>query len=121
MSPGRHSAIVAPDGRDGMLQHAQDLAAAAVPFVFDPGPGFADVFRRRPDEFHALATYACFNDYEAKLLCDRTGRSLEQLAGEVEALVVTLGGAGSHIYAGGHCHEIPCVQAEAVVDPTGMR
>jgi adenosine kinase len=70
-------------------------------------------------DFMRLADYACFNDYEAKLLCDRTGRSLEQLAGEVEALVVTRGGSGSEIYAGGERHVIPCVEADALVDPTG--
>jgi len=66
-----------------------------------------------------LATYACFNDYEAKLLCDRSNRSIERLADEVEALIVTLGGEGSRIYSRGVCHEIPCVQAATVVDPTG--
>jgi adenosine kinase len=111
--------IVAPDGRDGMLQHAQDLAAAGVPFVFDPGQGLPMFSGEELLGFMRLANYACFNDYEAKLLCDRTGRSLEQLATEVQALIVTLGGAGSRILADGRCHEIPCVQAEAVVDPTG--
>jgi adenosine kinase len=109
--------IVAPDGRDGMLQHAQDLAAAGVPFVFDPGQGLPMFSGEELLGFMRLANYACFNDYEAKLLCDRTGRSLEQLATEVQALIVTLGGAGSRILADGRCHEIPCVQAEAVVDP----
>jgi len=111
--------IVAPDGRDGMLQHAQDLAAAGVPFVFDPGQGLPMFSGEELLGFMRLANYACFNDYEAKLLCDRTGRSLEQLATEVQALIVTLGGAGSRILADGRCHEIPCVQAGAVVDPTG--
>ncbi len=111
--------IVAPDGRDGMLQHAQDLAAAGVPFVFDPGQGLPMFSGEELLGFMRLANYACFNDYEAKLLCDRTGRSLEQLATEVQALIVTLGGAGSRILAEGRCHEIPSVQAEAVVDPTG--
>ncbi|HOG04338.1 MAG TPA: carbohydrate kinase family protein [Accumulibacter sp.] len=111
--------IVAPDGRDGMLQHAQDLAAAGVPFVFDPGQGLPMFSGEELLGFMRLANYACFNDYEAKLLCDRTGRSLEQLATEVQALIVTLGGAGSRILADGRCHEIPSVQAEAVVDPTG--
>jgi adenosine kinase len=111
--------IVAPDGRDGMLQHARDLAVAGVPFVFDPGQGLPMFSGEELLGFMRLANYACFNDYEAKLLCDRTGRSLEELATEVEALVVTLGGAGSRILANGRCHEIPCVQAEAVVDPTG--
>ncbi len=70
-------------------------------------------------EFMALADYACFNDYEARLLADRTGRSLEHLAGNVQALIVTRGAEGSEIYAAGQRHDIPCVEADAVVDPTG--
>ena len=112
-------AIVAPDGRDGMVQHARDLAAAGIAFVFDPGQGLPMFSGAELMEFMGLAKYACFNDYEAKLLCDRTGRSLEQLVSEVTALIVTRGGAGSRIYAAGHCHEIPCVEADTIVDPTG--
>jgi len=111
--------IVAPDGRDGMLQHARDFAAAGVPFVFDPGQGLPMFSGEDLMEFMKLADYACFNDYEAQLLCDRSGRSLEQLAGEVKALIVTRGGEGSHIYADGQRYEIPCVKAEELIDPTG--
>jgi len=111
--------IVAPDGRDGMLQHARDFAAAGVPFVFDPGQGLPMFSGEDLMEFMKLADYACFNDYEAQLLCDRSGRSLEQLAGELKALIVTRGGEGSHIYADGHRYEIPCVKAEELIDPTG--
>jgi len=112
-------AIVAPDGRNGMLQHARDLAQAGVPFVFDPGQGLPMFSGEELMTFIKLARFACVNDYEARLLCDRTGRSLEQLAGEVDALIVTRGGEGSHIHANGRRYDIPCVQAEAVVDPTG--
>ena len=111
--------IVAPDGRDGMIAHARNFAAAGVPFVFDPGQGLPMFSGDELMDFIRLADYACFNDYEAKLACDRTGRTLEQLAGEVRALIVTLGGEGSHIYADGQRHEIPCVAADALVDPTG--
>ncbi len=111
--------IVAPDGRDGMLQHARDFAAAGVPFVFDPGQGLPMFSGDDLMDFLRLADYACFNDYEAKLACDRTGRSLEQLAAEVKALIVTRGGAGSEIYVDGQKLEIPCVQPDAIVDPTG--
>lgn len=111
--------IVAPDGRDGMQKHARDFAAAGVPFVFDPGQGLPMFSGDDLMEFLRLADYACFNDYEARLACDRTGRSLEQLAEEVNALIVTRGGEGSHIYADGRRHDIPCVKADAVVDPTG--
>jgi len=111
--------IVAPDGRDGMLKHARDFAAAGVSFVFDPGQGLPMFSGDDLLEFIRLADYACFNDYEAKLLCDRTGRTLEQLALEVEALVVTLGSVGSRIFAAVKCHEIPCGEADAICDPTG--
>jgi adenosine kinase len=111
--------IVAPDGRDGMLKHASDFAAAGVPFIFDPGQGLPMFSGDDLLAFMKLADYACFNDYEARMLCDRTGRTLEQLAGEVKALIVTRGGEGSHIHADGQCYEIPCVKADELVDPTG--
>ena len=111
--------IVAPDGRDGMQKHARDFAAAGVPFIFDPGQGLPMFSGDDLMEFMNLADYACFNDYEARLATDRTGRSLEQLASEVKALIVTRGGEGSHIYAGGQRYEIPCVKADEVIDPTG--
>jgi adenosine kinase len=116
---GARLGIVAPDGREGMLQHARDFAAAGVPFIFDPGQGLPMFSGDDLLDFLQLATYACFNDYEAQLLCDRTGRSLEQLAGEVEALVVTRGGEGSSLYVAGERIDIPCVDADAVIDPTG--
>jgi adenosine kinase len=111
--------IVAPDGRDGMISHARDFSAAGVPFVFDPGQGLPMFSGEELMNFMKLADFACFNDYEAKLLCDRTGRSLEQLASEVRALIVTRGGQGSHIYADGKRLEIPCVEADSLIDPTG--
>ena len=111
--------IVAPDGRDGMISHARNFAAAGIPFVFDPGQGLPMFSGDELMNFMKLADYACFNDYEAKMACDRTGRTLAQLAGEVKALIVTRGGEGSHIYADGQLHEIPCVTADALVDPTG--
>ena len=112
-------AIVAPDGRDGMLKHARDLAAKGVPFIFDPGQQLPMFSGDELLEFLDLATYACLNDYETKLLSDRTGKSLEELAARVEALIVTLGAEGSRIHAKGEIIEIPCVEADAVVDPTG--
>ena len=116
---GAKLGIVAPDGREGMMQHARDFAAAGVPFIFDPGQGMPMFNGDELLDFMRLADFACFNDYEAKLLCDRTGRNLEQLAGEVKALIVTRGGEGSEIYADGRRYDIPCVEAEEILDPTG--
>ncbi|MBK9018695.1 MAG: carbohydrate kinase family protein [Sulfuritalea sp.] len=111
--------IVSPDGRDGMLQHAREFRDAGVPFVFDPGQGLPMFNGEELMAFLKLADYCTVNDYEAKLLTERTGLSLEQLAGEVKALIVTLGGSGSHIYAEGRRIEIPTAPPQSLVDPTG--
>jgi adenosine kinase len=112
-------AIVAPDGRDGMLRHAEDLSKARVPFIFDPGQGLPMFSGDEALHFLDLARYACFNDYEVKLACERTGLSLADLAAKVEALIVTHGAEGSSIYTGARRIEIPCASVKAVVDPTG--
>jgi adenosine kinase len=111
--------IVAPDGRDGMLQHARELAEAGVPFVFDPGQGLPMFSAEELLTFIGQATYVTVNDYEGRLLQERTGRSLEQLAAMVQALVVTRGAEGSTVLTGGQRLDIPAVAPEQVTDPTG--
>jgi adenosine kinase len=112
-------AIIAPDGRDGMLKHARDCAAQKVPFMFDPGQQLPMFSGAELIEFINQATYVAANDYEFEMLMDRTGLTLPDIAGRLEALIVTRGDKGSEVYAKGERHEIPCVQAAAVVDPTG--
>ena len=111
--------IIAPDGREGMLQHAREFEAAGVPFIFDPGQGLRMFSGEDLSAFVKRASYVAVNDYEGRMLEERTGRKLEELAREVKALVVTLGGRGSLIIRNGQRLEIPSVTAEAVVDPTG--
>jgi adenosine kinase len=111
--------IIAPDGRDGMLQHAQQFADHGVPFVFDPGQGLPMFNGEELLWFIARAQYVAVNDYEGKLLEERTGRSLSDLAKQLEALVVTRGASGSEIRAGGKIIEVPIAPARKVVDPTG--
>lgn len=118
-SLGAQLAIIAPDGKEGMLQHARECAAHRIPFMFDPGQGLPMFSAGELLEFVRLADYVAVNDYEGKMLEDKTGRSLTSLAGEVKALIVTLGAQGSRIYADQKQHEIPVAVAEQVVDPTG--
>jgi adenosine kinase len=112
-------AIIAPDGRGGMLKHAADCADLEVPFMFDPGQQLPMFSGAELIDFIDKATYVAANDYEFDMLMDRTGLTLNEIAGRLEALIVTRGEKGSEIYAGGERHEIPCVKAQAVVDPTG--
>ena len=116
---GAGVAIIGPDGKLGMQQHARECAQHGIPFLFDPGQGLPMFSREELLEFLQLADYLAVNDYEGKLLEEKTGRSLEALAGDVKALVYTRGAEGSTILSGGQRHEVPCVEAQSVVDPTG--
>lgn len=111
--------IVAPDGREGMLQHAREFQNAGIPFIFDPGQGLPMFNGEELLAFIKQATYVTVNDYEAQMMAERTGQSLEELAKLVKAFIVTLGGEGSRIYTDGNRLEIPSVEPEAILDPTG--
>jgi len=111
--------IVSPDGREGMLDHARQFHDAGIPFIFDPGQGLPMFSGEELMNFLRLADWCTLNDYEAKLMCERTGRSLGELAREVQALVVTLGANGSEIYTDGERLAIPCVEPAELADPTG--
>ena len=112
-------AIIAPDGREGMLKHAVDCAALKVPFMFDPGQQLPMFSGEELIAFLNQASYLAANDYEFEMLMNRTGFTLPDIAGRLEALIITRGEKGSEIYVKGERHQIPCVQAEQIVDPTG--
>jgi adenosine kinase len=111
--------IVAPDWGGAMLAHCRQFAEEGIPFVFDPGQGLPLFDRAELLEMIEQATWVAVNDYEEKLLVERTGLAPEAIAQRVEALIVTRGEHGSVMHAGGHRIEIPAVQARAVRDPTG--
>jgi adenosine kinase len=111
--------IVAPESLQGMRDHAAQFAAAGIPFIFDPGQAMTLLTADDMREMIEKASWVAVNDYEASLLAERTGWSLEQIATKVEALIVTRGAEGSHIHQGGTLHEIPSVKPERLADPTG--
>ena len=111
--------IIAPDGRQGMLEHAAQFKAAGIPFIFDPGQGMPMFNGDDLKGLLAQATWATVNDYESELLQERTGWSLTDIAQHVEALIVTRGAEGSRIYTREGQLEIPPARPAAVIDPTG--
>jgi len=111
--------IVAPDGREGMRAHVQEMADAGIPFIFDPGQGLPLFSGDELIEMIDRAKYLADNDYEARLLGERTGLALPDIAARVDALIVTLGGDGSRIYSDGIVLDVPSVAPAALVDPTG--
>lgn len=111
--------IVAPDGRDGMLQHAAQFQAAGVPFIFDPGQGLPMFNGDDLRSFIEQATWVAVNEYEWQLLQDRTKLSARDVASKVKALIVTRGAEGSTIHTRDGDIAIPAAKPGAVVDPTG--
>lgn len=113
-------AIISPDGRDAMLTHARQLHDAGVPFVFDPGQGLPMFNGEELRQFIALASWVTLNDYEAQMLCERTGLTLDEIAAQVRGLIVTLGAQGCDVWDGPAKKEhVAGVAATEVVDPTG--
>ena len=119
MARGIAIGIIAPDGRQGMIEHAAQFAAAGIPFIFDPGQGLPMFGGDELQAFIEQATWVALNDYEAQMMEQKTGRSLAELAQRVDALIVTRGGEGSLIHTAGQVIEIPCAKPRAIVDPTG--
>ena len=113
--------IIAPDGRDAMLSHAGQLAAAKIPFVFDPGQGLPMFDGDELRAFVAQATWVAVNDYEAAMLCERLGTTLEALSREpnLQGVIVTLGAEGCDLWVAGERTHVPGVTATEVLDPTG--
>ncbi|MDA0823198.1 MAG: carbohydrate kinase family protein [Proteobacteria bacterium] len=111
--------LISPDGRDAMLQHAEQFADLGVPFVFDPGQGLPMFDGNDLKHFIELATWVTVNDYESELMQERTGWSAQDIAAHVEALVVTLGSEGSMIHTKDGALTIPTASVADVVDPTG--
>ena len=111
--------IVSPDGRDAMLQHAEQFKAANIPFVFDPGQGLPMFDGKELLHFIELASWVTVNDYEGKMLSDRTGLSSAEISRKVQGLIVTLGEQGCEVWVDGVKTVVSPVKASAVVDPTG--
>ncbi|MBL0422869.1 carbohydrate kinase family protein [Ramlibacter sp. AW1] len=111
--------IISPDGRDAMLQHAEQFQAAGIPFVFDPGQGLPMFDGPELARFVEQAEWVTVNDYEGKMLCERTGWSPADISRRVRGLVVTLGAEGCEVWIDGQKEHVPGVAAEQVVDPTG--
>ena len=111
--------ILSPDGREAMLQHAEQFHEAGIPFIFDPGQGMPLFDGKELLRFIELARWVAVNDYEAQMLERKTSLSSYQIAEKVEALIVTWGSKGSVIYTEGRRVDVPVVKPASVVDPTG--
>ncbi|MFZ4649630.1 MAG: carbohydrate kinase family protein [Rubrivivax sp.] len=114
-------AIIAPDGRDAMWRHAHQLHETGIPFVFDPGQGLPMFDGAELQAFIDRATWVAVNDYEGRMLCDRTGHTIESLSrfAHLQGVIVTLGAQGCEVWIQGERHHVPGVVAQQVVDPTG--
>ena len=111
--------IISPDGRDGMLQHAEQFVTAGIPFIFDPGQGMPMFNGDELSQFIEKATWVTVNDYEWQMMQDKSGLKANEVSAQVDALIVTRGGDGSTIYTKDKEIEIPCVKPESITDPTG--
>ncbi|MDR0184132.1 carbohydrate kinase family protein [Lysobacter arvi] len=117
--PGVTFGIVSPDGREGMLQNAQEFADANIPFIFDPGQAMPLFNGEELRNFIELADYVTVNDYESNLLQERTGWSENDIVKRVKAYITTRGPHGSQIHTPEKTIDVPPAHERRVTDPTG--
>lgn len=117
--PGVTFGIVSPDGREGMLQNAQEFADAGIPFIFDPGQAMPLFNGEELRNFIELADYVTVNDYESNLLQERTGWSENDIVKRVKAYITTRGPHGSQIHTPEKTIDVPPAHERRVTDPTG--
>ena len=118
-APDARLGIVSPDGRQGMIEHARDFAAAGIPYIFDPGQGLPMFSGPELLELVDGASGVALNDYEARIVEQKTGLGTARLAEKVDCLIVTRGAEGSTLYTGGRELQVNAVAPDALVDPTG--
>ena len=111
--------IVSPDGRQGMVEHAHDFARAKIPYIFDPGQGLPMFSGAELLDLLAGASALAVNDYEARVVEQKTGKSVTEIAGMIDAVIVTRGAEGCAVFSGGKRIDVPAVKPERLVDPTG--
>ena len=111
--------MVSPDGKEAMIQHAEEFAEAGIPFIFDPGQGLPMFAGEELTRLIGLSNWVTVNDYEAQLMAKTTGLSIDHIAKQVDAVIVTRGSHGSEIHANNERIYIPPARPEMVLDPTG--
>ncbi len=113
--------IVAPDSKDGMFAHARRMHAQGLPFVFDLGQAMPLFTGEDLNDMLGMSTILTANDYEASVVQERTGRSMQDIAASMRAVIITQGAKGALLYMPGEQEaiEIPPAPPEQIVDPTG--
>ena len=126
-NPSRHPlfeieadfAIVSPDSKKAMIENCNQLSAAKIPFIFDPGQGTPMFDGDELMELISLSNWIIVNEYESKMIEAKSSLSSKQIAKEVDAYIVTLGDKGSKIYSNDNKTLVDAVSCELPVDPTG--
>ena len=119
MSENIEIVLISPDGKEGMIKHANEAYNKKIPFIFDPGQGLPMFNEQELKDFIDKATYITVNDYEAELLSKNSHMSLKEIQKKVNALIITKGSSGSIIMTSSDKIQIPAFNVENPVDPTG--
>lgn len=130
MAENRHQAIpvdqnitygsISPDGKEAMLTHSAQFAAAGIPHLFDPGQGLPMFNGDELFEMIQHATWLTLNSYEWEMLKEKTGLSRETVIDHLEGgAIITHGADGSELITKEGETKIKAVAPKAIVDPTG--
>jgi adenosine kinase len=112
-------ALVSPNDKQAMIGHAKECYELKIPFCFDPGQQITTFNSQELMLLIGQAKFLIGNDYEMKLIQEKTGWDMDELLNHVEIVITTLGSRGSIVRFKDQIIEIGICEATSVEDPTG--
>lgn len=111
--------LITPNDPQAMSNLAEECRQNGWRFIYDPSQQVARfdgvALRRDMADAHIMIV----NTYEATIIGEKTGMTLDDLRAAVNILVVTHGKHGSKIYTNGDIIDIPAFETSGIKDPTG--
>jgi adenosine kinase len=118
-APDPAALIIGPNAPAAMKRLVGEARAAGMRFVFDPAHQLPHLGREDLLDGARGAWVLIGNDYELRLITERTGMTVEGLLELCEVVVTTLGREGSRIDTREGAFAIPPAPPARLVDPTG--
>lgn len=111
--------VVSPNNPLAMSNLTQECRDKSIKFIYDPSQQVPRLSGEEMKRDMQGAYVMVVNAYEASVICDKTGMSLDDLRNTIDLLIITEGKDGSKIYNNGDIISVPAFPPTVIKDPTG--
>ncbi len=111
--------IISPNSPDAMSAYAEECRQSKIPFIYDPSQQTARLNGEELQNGLEGCAILSVNEYEFKLIQEKTGLNADQIIDRIGGLLVTKGADGSELIIDGKQYNFPTFPPENIVEPTG--